>query len=254
MIREIVAKFSHPDVGCVAGEKRIVEKQADAAAGTGEGLYWKIESWVKNMDAELNSAVGAVGELFAVRTELFEEVETDTLLDDFIISLRIAQKGYRIAYAPNAYAEETASLNVKEELKRKIRIAAGGIQALFRLKSLLNPFRYGTLSWQYFSHKVLRWTLAPFSLFLIFPVNLFIVWHQNLWSNFGIYTVLLYFQIICYLLALIGWYFENRKLRMKLLFVPYYFVSINYASIVGIIRYFKKSQSVNWERAKRAAN
>jgi cellulose synthase/poly-beta-1,6-N-acetylglucosamine synthase-like glycosyltransferase len=114
-IREIAACFSDPKTGCVAGEKRLVEKVADVAAAAGEGLYWKFESWVKKMDSELNSAVGAVGELFAIRRELFEEVETDTILDDFIISLRIAQKGYKIAYSPNAYAEETASLNVKEE-------------------------------------------------------------------------------------------------------------------------------------------
>ncbi|MDO8952231.1 MAG: glycosyltransferase family 2 protein [Draconibacterium sp.] len=252
-VREIVARFSNKKTGCVAGEKRIVEKDADAAAGAGEGLYWKLESWVKKMDAELNSAVGAVGELFAIRTELFEDVETDTLLDDFMISLRIAQKGYHIAYTPNAYAEETASLNVKEELKRKIRIAAGGIQTIFRLKSLLNPFRYGMLSWQYFSHKVLRWTLAPVSLFLILPVNMFIVWQQNIWFNFGFFTVMLYVQFLCYLLAAVGWYFENKKLRFKLLFVPYYFLFINYTSIRGIFRYFKGKQSVSWEKAKRAA-
>jgi cellulose synthase/poly-beta-1,6-N-acetylglucosamine synthase-like glycosyltransferase len=251
-IREIVAKFSNSKTGCVAGEKRIIEKDADSAAGAGEGLYWKFESWVKKMDAELNSAVGAVGELFAVRTELFEDVEEDTLLDDFMISLRIAQKGYHIAYTPNAYAEETASLNVKEELKRKIRIAAGGIQTIFRLKGLLNPFQNGILSWQYFSHKVLRWTLAPISMFLIFPVNLLIVWQQNSWCEFGFYTVALFIQVLCYLLAIIGWFFENRKIRFKLLFIPYYFASINYAAVRGIFRYFKGKQSVNWEKSKRA--
>jgi cellulose synthase/poly-beta-1,6-N-acetylglucosamine synthase-like glycosyltransferase len=252
-IREIVAKFSIEKTGCVAGEKRIVEKDADAAAGAGEGLYWKMESWVKRMDAELNSAVGAVGELFAIRTELFEDVETDTILDDFMISLRIAQKGYQIAYTPNAYAEETASLNVGEELKRKIRIAAGGIQTVFRLKNLLNPFQYGLLSWQYFSHKVLRWTLAPVSLFLILPVNLLIVWQQNSWVDFGIYTAILHVQILCYLLAAVGWYLENKKLQFKLLFIPYYFLFINYTSIRGIFRYFKGKQSVSWEKSKRAA-
>jgi cellulose synthase/poly-beta-1,6-N-acetylglucosamine synthase-like glycosyltransferase len=251
-IREIVAQFSNKKTGCVAGEKRIVEKEADAAAGAGEGMYWKFESWIKNMDAELNSAVGAVGELFAIRTELFEDVETDTLLDDFIISLRIAQRGYHIAYTPNAYAEETASLNVKEELKRKIRIAAGGVQTIFRLKSLFNPFKYGLLSWQYFSHKVLRWTLAPISLVLLFFVNLFIVYQQNSWFEFQFYTLFLYLQIFSYLLAAVGWFFENRKLRFKILFVPYYFVTINYASIRGIFRYFKGQQSVNWEKSKRA--
>ena len=251
-IREIVARFSDKKVGCVAGEKRIVEHDADAAAAAGEGLYWKYESWIKKMDAKLNSAVGAVGELFAIRRELFEKVETDTILDDFIISLRIAQKGYKIDYTPNAYAEETASLNVKEELKRKIRITAGGIQTMLRLKSLFNPFKFGLLSWQYFSHKVLRWTLAPFSLFLVFFLNFLIVWNNAVWFTPTIYTLLFYVQLLCYLLAAIGWFFENRKLHFKLIFIPYYFVSINYASVRGVFRFFRGKQSVNWEKSKRA--
>ena len=148
-VRIIVDLFRNPKVGCVSGEKRIHQKQADAAAGAGEGLYWKYESTLKKWDAELYSVVGAAGELFAVRTELFHEVEPDTLLDDFIISLRIAMQGYTIQYNPDAYAIETASANVKEELKRKIRISAGGIQSIIRLKKLLNIFKYGTLSFQY---------------------------------------------------------------------------------------------------------
>lgn len=251
-IREIVAKFSYEKTGCVAGEKRIVENQAESAAGAGEGLYWKFESWVKKLDAELNTAVGAVGELFAIRTELFEDVETDTLLDDFIISLRIAQKGYYIAYTPNAYAEETASLNVKEEIKRKIRIAAGGVQTIFRLKSLLNPFKNGFLSWQYFSHKVLRWSLAPISVFLLFFVNVLVVAGQPEIHVGNFYSVFLILQLLCYVLALVGWYFENRKVRFKFLFVPYYFVTINYSSLRGIFRFFKGKQTVNWEKSKRA--
>ena len=251
-IREIISQFKNPKVGCVAGEKRIVESETDAAAGAGERMYWKFESWVKNMDAGLNSAVGAVGELFAIRTELFEEVETDTILDDFIISLRIAQRGYKIAYTPNAFAEETASLNVNEELKRKIRIAAGGIQSIVRLKGLLNPFKYGMLTWQYISHKVLRWTIAPLSLFAVFVLNLFIVLNRGSWSAPEFYTLFYYIQVLFYAFAIIGWHFENKKIRLKILFVPYYFVSINYAAIRGMIRFFIGNQSVNWEKSKRA--
>jgi cellulose synthase/poly-beta-1,6-N-acetylglucosamine synthase-like glycosyltransferase len=251
-IREIVACFADEKVGCVAGEKRIIEKQSDAAAGAGEGIYWKYESWVKKLDAELNSAVGAVGELFAIRTELFQEVEPDTLLDDFIISLRIAAKGYRIAYSPEAYAEEAASLNLAEEKKRKIRIAAGGVQTVIRLRRLLNPFKYGVLSWQYFSHKVLRWTLAPLSLFLILVFNILIVWQNQSWGQPSFYTLFLYLQIFLYLLALVGWYFENKKLHLKILFVPYYFLFVNFNAIRGMIRYFKGKQSVTWEKSKRS--
>lgn len=251
-IREIVTRFGNPEVGCVAGEKRIINSKTEAAAGAGEGLYWKYESWIKKMDAELNSAVGAVGELFAIRTELFEDVETDTLLDDFLISLRIAQKGFKIDYAPNAFAEETACLNVKEELKRKVRISAGGVQTIFRLKGLLNPFKNGILTWQYLSHKVLRWTIAPISLFMLLPVNLLVVMQMRDHSANRFYHYFLWFQLVMYVMALIGWYFENRKLHFKLLFIPYYFVVINFTSIRGMMRYFKGKQSVAWEKSKRA--
>lgn len=251
-VREIVACFSHPKTGCVAGEKRIMEQKADDAAAAGEGLYWKFESWIKKMDADLHSAIGAVGELFAIRRDLFEEVESDTILDDFIISLRIARKGYKIAYTPNAYAEETASLNVREELKRKIRIAAGGVQTMLRMKGLLNPFKNGVLSWQYFSHKVLRWTLAPLSLFLLFAVNGLMIFRYGFHELPVFYSFFFGIQAFCYLLALVGWYFEHRKLRFKLLFVPYYFVMVNYASIRGMFRYIRGKQSASWEKSKRA--
>ena len=247
-IRRIVRMFNDPKVGCVSGEKRIFSKDKDAAAGAGEGLYWKYESTLKKWDAELHSVVGAAGELFAIRTELYHEVEGDTLLDDFIISLRTAQAGYVIQYDPDAYAIETASANVKEELKRKIRISAGGIQSVIRLKSLLNVFKYGTLSFQYISHRVLRWTLAPLSLLLLLPINIALAWGEGF---SGLYSTLFYMQIVFYISALLGWYLENRTIRIKALFVPYYFFIMNLSVFLGFIRYIKRSQSVNWERAKR---
>src|SRR5690606_11301234 len=118
-------------------------------------------------DSELHSIVGAAGELFSVRTTLFEEPPANMIIEDFYISLKIASKGYRFIYEPEATATETASASVQEEWKRKVRICAGGFQAMQKLLFLLNPFRYGVLSFQYFSHRVLRWTLAPLSLLLI---------------------------------------------------------------------------------------
>ena len=249
-VRRIVNLFSDPKVGCVSGEKRIFGKEKDAAAGAGEGLYWKYESKLKKWDAELYSVVGAAGELFAIRTELFEEVERDTLLDDFIISLRVAQKGYTIQYDPEAYAIETASSNVKEELKRKIRISAGGIQSVIRLRSLLNIFRYGTLSFQYISHRVLRWTLAPLSLLLLIPTGLILAINEGI-IKLGFFCILFWLQLLFYLSALLGWYLENKSIRIKLLFVPYYFFIMNLSVFLGFKRYLKGSQSVNWDRAKR---
>lgn len=249
-IRRIVNLFSNPKVGCVSGEKRIFNKDKEEAAAAGEGLYWKYESKLKKWDAELYSVVGAAGELFAIRTELYQEVEKDTLLDDFIISLRVAQKGYTIQYDPQAYAMETASANVKEELKRKVRISAGGIQSVIRLSALLNIFKYGILSFQYISHRVLRWTLAPLSLLLLMPIGLILAIHQGLMYP-GLYTILFWLQLLFYACALLGWYLENKSIKIKLLFVPYYFFIMNLSVYLGLIRYLKGSQSVNWERAKR---
>ncbi|CAD0009807.1 glycosyltransferase family 2 protein [Flavobacterium chungangense] len=251
-VRRIVNLFSNPAVGCVSGEKRIVDKESDVASGAGEGIYWKYESALKKWDAELYSVVGAAGELFAIRTQLYCHVEKDTLLDDFIISLRVAQEGYTIQYDPEAYAIETASASVREEFKRKIRISAGGIQSIVRLRSLLNIFKYGTLSFQYISHRVLRWSLTPLCLILLIPVLSILAFNEGIIS-FGFYSILFWMQLFFYAAALLGWFLENRETRIKILFVPYYFFIMNLCVILGFFRYLKKSQSVNWERAKRAS-
>ena len=250
-IRRIVNLFGNPKVGCVSGEKRIINKESDVASGAGEGLYWKYESTLKKWDAELYSVVGAAGELFAIRTKLYRHVEKDTLLDDFMISLRVAQDGYTIQYDPEAYAIETASANVKEELKRKVRISAGGIQSIVRLRSLLNIFKYGTLSFQYISHRVLRWSLTPLCLVLLIPVLSMLAINDGLLS-FNLYAVFFWLQLLFYAAALLGWFLENRETSVKILFVPYYFFIMNLSVVLGFFRYMKKSQSVNWERAKRA--
>lgn len=252
VISIIVHTFINPKVGCIAGEKRIVSNRADGAAGSGENLYWKFESWIKRMDSELNSAVGAVGELFAIRTQLYTEIENDTILDDFIISLRIAEMGYKIAYTPDAYAIETGSVSVSEELKRKVRIAAGGLQTIVRLKELLNPFRFGWLSIQYISHKVLRWTIAPIALFSLFFVNFFLLLEDQGNEVYAFYLIFFFLQGLLYLLALLGWILERQKIRFKVLFVPYYFTAMNYAAVRGWLRFLKGKQSVKWEKAKRA--
>jgi cellulose synthase/poly-beta-1,6-N-acetylglucosamine synthase-like glycosyltransferase len=245
-VLKIAQMFADPKVGCVSGEKRIFNAEEESASAAGEGLYWKYESALKRWDAELYSAVGAAGELFAIRTGLFTEVEPDTLLDDFIISLRLAMQGYKIDYDPDAYAIETASANVQEELKRKIRIAAGGIQSVVRLYPLLNIFKYGVLSFQYISHRVLRWTITPLALLILLIINIPLAFDSVF---FGVVLLL---QLLFYAFALVGWFFENRKMKVKIFFIPYYFFIMNYAVFIGLGRYLKKSQSVNWERAKRA--
>ncbi|EEY84609.1 glycosyltransferase, group 2 family protein [Bacteroides sp. 2_1_33B] len=246
-IKEIIRQFSDARVGCVAGEKR-VEIQAEQGATAGEGIYWKYESALKRLDYRLYSAVGAAGELFAIRTSLFEQMPPDTLLDDFILSLRIAMKGYKIAYSKEAYALEGASLNMREEEKRKVRISAGGLQSVWRLRGLLNIFRYGILSFQYISHRVLRWTLTPVVLFALLPLNLLLAC-----TGHTLYTVILALQLAFYLLGYLGYKMEKRNIRNKLLFIPYYFLFMNINVIRGYSYLAKHKGTGAWEKAKRGA-
>src|SRR5690606_9222410 len=131
---------------------------------------------------------------------LYKAVPTDTILDDFMISMQIAMQGYKIVYEPNAYALETSSSNVREELKRKIRIATGGIQSIINLRTLLNPFAYGILSFQYVSHRVLRWGITPLLLIITFILNGLLV----LKTDIMIYNLMFGAQVAFYALAYLG--------------------------------------------------
>jgi cellulose synthase/poly-beta-1,6-N-acetylglucosamine synthase-like glycosyltransferase len=253
-VKNIVRHFGNPKVGAVAGEKRILTGEDEAAAGAGEGLYWKYESQLKRWDAELHTIVGAAGELFAVRTDLYEHVEPDTILDDFIISLRIAGKGYKVAYEPEAYALESPSFSILDEQKRKIRIAAGGFQSIVRLSYLLNPFRYGILCFEYVSHRVFRWAVAPVCLPLIFLLNAWLAWatFQTHGAGANFWLLLFIAQCLFYGAAWLGYQLEQRRLRQKLLFVPFYFTFMNVCALAGLVRYLRGKQSGTWEKVRRA--
>ena len=252
-IRNLVRHFRDENVGAVAGEKRIEVLDSEAAAGSGEGLYWKYESYLKRMDARLHTVVGAAGELFAVRTPLYEPVEPDTLLDDFIISLRIAGKGYRVEYEPDAYALERPSFSIDEEKKRKVRIAAGGFQSIMRLLYLLDITRYGWLTFQYVSHRVLRWAVTPFCLPLIWVTNLALILPiQPPTSLYPVWLVLFAGQCLFYAAAWIGYRLEHRHLRVKALFVPFYFTFMNVCALLGFLRYRRGNTSGTWDKARRA--
>lgn len=248
-VKRLLHHFKDANIGAVAGEKRVLQAGEKAASGAGEGLYWKYESFLKNLDARFYSVVGAAGELYAIRTSLFQPVPTDAILDDFEQTLKIAQAGSRVAYEPDAYAEEEPSANLQEELKRKVRICAGGFQAMSRLLPLLNIFQYGRLSFQYISHRVLRWTLAPISLPLAFFSNLYLAY----FTDSILFKIMLLLQVGFYLQALLGYGMQDRKVSIPGFFVPLYFCVMNYAVYAGFLRYIRKKQSVNWEKAKRAS-
>lgn len=247
-IKNLVRHYENPKVGGVSGEKRILVEEKDGTTGSGEGLYWKYESTLKKWDAELWTIVGAAGELVSFRTALVEDLEEDSILDDFMQSMRIVHKGYRFMYDSDAYAMERPSADVKEELKRKYRIAAGGWQSMVRLWRILIPLPNPVLTWQYVSHRVLRWSVSALALPFLFFINVgLVILEPRLIFGFA-----LLFQIAFYGIAWKGWREDQKGKKSKLGYVAYYFVLMNYAVWKGFFRYWRGEQSGVWERVKRS--
>jgi biofilm PGA synthesis N-glycosyltransferase PgaC len=246
-IREMVRHYTNEKVGGVAGEKKVLTTLANNLVGQGEGLYWQYESAMKQLDSNLYTVVAAAGELFSVRTKLFKPLSEDTILDDLVLAINTCKQGYTIVYEKNAYAIETPSLNLKEERKRKIRIAAGAAQAVARLGILPSATNW-MLNFQYFSRRIIRWLISPIALPIILLSNVILVYFYQL--N-GLYDAILIAQILFYSMALAGWIMYKLNKKNILLFVPFYFVFMNSCMMAGfIVQVFNKQKGV-WEKSKR---
>lgn len=235
--------FNNPEIGMVSGEKKVLaSKEGEAASG--EGLYWKYESWLKSLDSEVASVIGAAGELFALRSNLYEKLPSDTLLDDFMLSTRLIEKGFKIVYEPKALAIEYGSSSYKEEWKRKVRICAGGVQSVIRSSALFNIKLYGLKSFAFIIHRASRWTIAPLallaSLILSFYLSEDSIYYQ-VYSLMGLSALFLTYITI----------HKNLKNLPKPLLLIVYFTFMHISAIAGWFRFFSNKQSVNWERAAR---
>jgi len=243
-VRELVKYYADETVGGVSGEKKVL-----SAGGVvqQEGLYWKYESTLKKIDAGYQTVVGAAGELFSFRKKLWTTLEQDTLLDDFMVSMHIVMKRYRVLYEPAAYAFETASATVTDEAKRKVRIAAGGFQSISRLLPMLNIFKYTRASLLYISHRVLRWAVCPFAMVFVLAANFFLV----LMNGGLVYQLLLGAQLLFYGIALLYSFPFMKRIKMPLAPTVYYFVFMNVCVIRGFFRFLKGGQKATWEKATR---
>ena len=247
-LREIARLFMDPTVGCVSGEKRVAARKKGEMAAEGEGLYWKYESTLKRWDSELYSAMGAAGELYAIDPALARDVPDEALLDDFMMSMYIVDEGRRIAYTPDAYAREYGSANIYEESKRKRRIAAGGLQSIWWLRRMLNPFRQPLVAFQFISHRVLRWSITPVAMILLLLANIaLVVMGAGLF-----YQVILVLQVLFYLMALCGWLQSRVGRKNKLLYTAYYFMFMNFNVFRGMAYLKSHSKSGTWEKARRS--
>jgi cellulose synthase/poly-beta-1,6-N-acetylglucosamine synthase-like glycosyltransferase len=163
-VLKLVVHFNDPQIGGVCG--RLIFTHASATEAVNgetiaenpaeEGLYWHLETKLKTWESALDSCLGANGAIYAIRPELFwEAIPANTIVDDFVIGMKVREQGSRMVYDPAAVATEQLP-ELSDERERRIRIGSGDYQALGFCKACLSP-RFGWFAWAFWSHKALRW-------------------------------------------------------------------------------------------------
>jgi len=240
-VRKLIRHFDNPRIGAVCGELRLERSESGENR---EGFYWRYEVALKTLESRLNGVLGANGSLYALRKELFPDVDADIVTDDFIIPMKVKQQGYEVTYDPEAVAREETARSVRDEYRRRVRIGAGNWQALSHCASLLFPWK-GFASVSFWSHKVFRW-FTPFLLLTALVANFFV-----LDGTAG--QALLAAQALFYGAAGLGYVLQKHELPAGPLRLPAYFVTINIALAVGLLRGAAGLQEAAWGRTARAA-
>ena len=257
-VRKLVRNFADPNIGCVAGELKYVSLDQEKSE-EGEGIYWKYEQFIKKMESKTNSLSGVNGAIYALRKGLYVPLPPD-IISDFVEPLEIFKNSHRIVYEKEALCFERSSKGIEAEFRRKVRIIVRGLRGLAFEKALLNPLKYGLMSFQLISHKLLRWFLPLFLITLILA-NFFLI-------SSPFFLVLFWLQIIFYLFAFVGFILDKSDIDFsafargyggssvtrflmsgggKLFHLPLYFCTINLAALIALIKFTEGEKKVIWQ-------
>jgi cellulose synthase/poly-beta-1,6-N-acetylglucosamine synthase-like glycosyltransferase len=240
-IKKIVRNYNDPSIGAVSGRYEYVNPTG-APVGLGTILFWKYENSVKSRQTRIETVTGCCGCIYSVRKSLYEPLPRD-IISDLVEPLKILEKGYRIAFEPEAVAYEETTETSKEEFGMRVRVISRGMYGLLSMRQLFNPFKYGFVSFQLFSHKVLRW-MIPFMLPLLLISNLFLMGQT-------FYKLSLIIQILFYIGALGGYLLDRMGKKAKLLAIPLYYCVVNAASIAAFFRTIFGKKAIVWETVRK---
>ncbi|QOL26501.1 glycosyltransferase family 2 protein [Thalassotalea sp. LPB0316] len=236
----VLAQSITGNVGAVCGELHL---ETDDGNQNLDGFYWKYEQFLKKSESSLGSLLGANGAIYAIKRELYQELPADTIVDDFCIVMNVKKQGFDVVYNDQAIAREEVAPSLSEEYGRRVRIGTGNYKAFFANLWALSPLQ-GTLSWCYWSHKVIRW-FGPHLLLILFLTNLALIEQP-------IFQALFYCQIIFYVLAVWGQKQAKKNKEVhKLVKIISFFVSMNVALGQGFIKFCQGNSSGGWKRTAR---
>jgi len=234
-VKKLVSMMqSDPRIGMVSGELRLKTKEGQSS---GEGIYWKYESFLKRMDSSFASIIGANGSIFLIKRELFNEVDPASV-DDFERTLQVLKSGYLAKYEPAATVWEDETEKASEEINRKTRIITQEWYALSRNRELLNVFKYPRISFLLVSHKLLRW--------LFFVLGFICLVSSAFLAGSWFYLLAFLLQVAGYVYGTMGIIGQAHNRRFPLSGIPGYFVAMFYASAMAFKNFIIKKNFGTW--------
>jgi cellulose synthase/poly-beta-1,6-N-acetylglucosamine synthase-like glycosyltransferase len=234
-LKNLVANFADPSVGCISGQLMINEDPI-AASADGVGLYWRLEKNIRYWEGLSGSTVGVTGAFYAVRRNLLLPLPEGTILDDVYIPLQVARQGKRVIFEPQAQAWDHLVPTARQEFRRKVRTLIGNYQLLQLSPWILT--RSHPLRFQFVCHKLLR-LLVPFALVAVLV--------STLWLRSGMYEIALMLQLAFYALPTLGIFRAKFGFVSRLSNISLAFVVLNTAAAVALI-YFITGRKEVWVR------
>jgi cellulose synthase/poly-beta-1,6-N-acetylglucosamine synthase-like glycosyltransferase len=235
-IKQLVNCFNDDEVGYVTG-KMVYVNSDGSLIGDGCSAYMKYENHLRALETEISSVVGVDGGVDAIRKSLYQPMNPDQL-PDFVLPLKVVTQGKRVIYCDRALLNEESLSTSQSEFRMRVRVSLRAYWAMYDMKHLFNPSKYGIFSLQLLSHKLLRY-LAFIPLLIVFISNGFITGNGLFYSS----TFLL--QILFYGVA--AFVALNDGTKNKFFGLAHYFCLINIASAMAFIKFIKREKIVLWK-------
>jgi len=239
-LRHLAANYADPKVGAVSGRYQYFDPKGKSPTGLGTIAFWSYENLIKMMQSRIKTISGCCGCIYSVRREAYTALAPE-VISDLVQPLHVIRRGYRVAFEDRALAYEETTQSTSEEFSMRVRVVTRGIRGLLSVPTLLVPWRFAWVSFQLWSHKILRW-LVPFFLLALLGSNLFL--SQNLF-----YRLFLPAQGLFYALTLFGLLFPIQRL-WKPLGIPLYFCTLNAAAFLSVIEVIRGKRYVVWETVR----
>jgi glycosyltransferase involved in cell wall biosynthesis len=235
-IRELVANFADPQVGCVTG--RVSYRYGRDVNSRGFQGYQRLAVAVRRAETLFGSQTSVSGSIHAVRRSLYRPARPDFSLD-VIDAVHAVIQRHRVVYEYNAVSLEESRSSLVDEFRCRVRIGVRGTAMIpYVLGQLLRHGRFG-YAFQMVSHKMLRWWLWLLLLLLLAS-------NMALAGQARFYAVTAVVQAAGYGAAVLG-LAAGKRLRLPLLSTASFFVMANAAMAVGAIKGLAGRRMAKWE-------